>query len=95
MNALEHGEAGGTVSLNTLRRAAEALECTLVYALVPRSSLQDSVDSRARQIAAREVDRLAHTMKLEAQEADDTDRQTRIDDYVREAIHYRDLWKAP
>jgi hypothetical protein len=76
-----------------LRRAAEALDCTLVYALVPRSSLQDSVESRARQIATREVDRIAHTMKLEAQKAGDDDRQARIDDFVREVIRYRDLWR--
>ena len=33
--ALEQSEAKGTIELATLRRVAEALDCTLVYALVP------------------------------------------------------------
>ena len=35
--ALEKDEQRGAVTLETLRRAAEALDCTLVYALAPTS----------------------------------------------------------
>ena len=35
VDALEQSEATGSIQLKTLRRAAEALDCTLVYALVP------------------------------------------------------------
>jgi predicted DNA-binding mobile mystery protein A len=65
---LEKSEAIGTISLQTLRRAAEALECTLVYALVPKTSLEDAVTKRARKIALHDLKRVAHTMKLEAQQ---------------------------
>jgi len=37
--ALEASEESGAIQLKTLRRAAEALDCTLVYALVPNGSL--------------------------------------------------------
>src|SRR6266403_836753 len=37
--ALEQSEAKGTIELATLRRVAEALDCTLVYALVPNKPL--------------------------------------------------------
>ena len=47
--ALEKSEANGTIQLKTLRRAAEALDCRLVYALVPNSSLEDNVAARARE----------------------------------------------
>jgi predicted DNA-binding mobile mystery protein A len=35
VTALEQSEAKGTIELATLRRVAEALDCVLVYALVP------------------------------------------------------------
>ena len=39
---LEKSEKAGTIQLKTLRKAAEALDCTLVYALVPKTSLSAS-----------------------------------------------------
>lgn len=33
---LEESEANGTISLKSLRRAAEALDCIIIYALVPK-----------------------------------------------------------
>src|SRR4029079_14724254 len=41
LNLIEKSEAEGTIQLKTLRRAAEALDCTLVYALVPKGSLEE------------------------------------------------------
>src|SRR5882724_9035643 len=57
VEATEKSEASGSIQLNTLRRAAEALGCTLVYALVPNTSLDDAVKQRARKIAIRDLQR--------------------------------------
>ena len=95
IDAMEKSEAGGTIQLDTLRRAAAALDCTLVYALVPNGSLTGAVAARARALAARDVRRVAHTMKLEAQETGDTDLEARIDAYIRDSIRDRDLWSEP
>ncbi len=65
--ALEKAEADGTVSLNTLRRAATALDCDLVYVLVPRRPLDESVRRRAHAIAEEQVAATSHTMQLEGQ----------------------------
>src|SRR5216684_5875804 len=46
---LEKAEVDGRLTLNSLERAAEALGCTLVYALVPHRSLEELVQDRARQ----------------------------------------------
>ena len=92
VDALEKSEAIGTISLQTLRRAAEALECTLVYALVPKTSLEDAVTKRARKIALHDLKRVAHTMKLEAQQTGDADLEERIEAYIRDRIKDRDLW---
>jgi predicted DNA-binding mobile mystery protein A len=65
--ALEKAEVAGTVSLNTLRRAAEALDCELVYMLVPRRPLEETVRNRARSLAAAHVAATSHSMQLERQ----------------------------
>src|SRR5258708_3001365 len=57
--ALEVSEESGSIQLKTLRRAAEALDCTLVYALVPNDSLEGVVQARARRIALRDLGRVA------------------------------------
>ena len=90
---MEKSESYGTIQLKTLRKAAEALDCTLIYALVPNSSLEDSVHTRAREIARKELARIGHTMDLEAQGLSKAERETQIDDYVREHLRERDLWE--
>ncbi|MCZ7859127.1 mobile mystery protein A [Agrobacterium salinitolerans] len=95
VEAIEKSEAAGTIQLNTLRRAAEALDCTLVYALVPNSSLEAAVEARARKIATRELQRVAHTMRLEAQGTDDAAFETRVQAYIRDRLSDRDLWNDP
>ena len=64
---LETSEADDTVSLATLRRAAESLGCELHYALVPRQSLVDILENRALALARQQMAAVSHTMALEAQ----------------------------
>jgi predicted DNA-binding mobile mystery protein A len=92
VEALEASEASGAIQLKTLRRAAEALDCSLVYAIVPNDSLEGVVRARARRIALRDLGRVAHTMRLEAQETGDTDLEARVEAYIRDNIRERDLW---
>jgi predicted DNA-binding mobile mystery protein A len=91
---IEKSEASGTIQMKTLRRVAEALDCVVVYAIVPKSSLEDMVDARAREIAGRELARIAHTMDLEAQGLSDQERLEQIETYIRDHLRERDLWKA-
>lgn len=93
--ALEASEESGAIQLKTLRRAAEALDCTLVYALVPKDSLEGAVRARARKIALRDLGRVAHTMKLEAQETPDGATHERLERYIRDNVKERDLWDEP
>ena len=95
VDAIEKSEANSSVQLNTLVRAANALDCTLVYAFVPNTTLEDTVNKRARKIAIRDLQRVDHTMKLEAQETSDADIEARIDAYIRNMVKDRDLWNEP
>ena len=65
--ALETNEANGKVTLNTLRKAAEALDCTLVYGFAPRTTLRKMVHNQAVKIARTQVGYVSHTMQLEDQ----------------------------
>jgi len=64
---LEISEADDTISLCTLRRAAEVLGCELHYALVPKQSLAETLEKRATTLARQQMTTISHTMALEAQ----------------------------
>jgi predicted DNA-binding mobile mystery protein A len=75
---LEKGEADDRITLRSLRAIAGALDCDLVYALVPRAnSLQESVESRVVSKAEARVLAVEHSMALEDQAVG------RIDDAVK------------
>src|SRR5580704_1116136 len=63
--AMEQSEVKGAIELATLRRVAEALDCTLIYALVPNRPLEATVRERARIFARRRLAPVEHAMMLE------------------------------
>jgi predicted DNA-binding mobile mystery protein A len=64
----EKAEADDRITLKSLRTFANALDCDLVYAFVPRAgNLQELVDTRARAAAKTNVLGVEHTMALENQ----------------------------
>jgi predicted DNA-binding mobile mystery protein A len=89
---IEQSEAKGTITLATLRRAAEALDCTLVYALLPNKSLEETIRERARQFAHRRRGPVEHSMLLEDQKVKDTGAEARIDEILRETSP-RKFWE--
>src|SRR6266851_2110000 len=82
--AMEQSEAKGTIELATLRRAAEALDCTLVYALVSNKPLETMVRDRARGFARRRHEPVEHSMLLEDQKVTAKGVDARLDEIVRE-----------
>ncbi len=67
---LERAEAEDRITLKSLRVMANALDCDLVYALVPRAgTMQEVIESRARSQAQQYVIGVEHSMALENQAA--------------------------
>ncbi len=64
---LERSELDGGITVGKLAEVARALDCTLVYALVPNASLEETVQSQARRVAAEALGYVGATMKLEDQ----------------------------
>jgi predicted DNA-binding mobile mystery protein A len=87
---LEASEAAGTIQLNSLAKAADALGCTLVYALVPNESLTATLHRRARTVAAQELGAVDVTMALEDQRVG-IDLAT-VDEYAKSLLGSRRLW---
>jgi len=66
---MEQREKDGSISLKSLREAANALDMELVYGFVPKDgSLDALIDRKARELATQIVSRTSNTMKLEDQE---------------------------
>jgi predicted DNA-binding mobile mystery protein A len=72
---IERSESQGSIRLDTLERAAEAMGCDLVYALIPRGSLTEIVQRKAREKVEEQTRAVSRAMDLEAQ-------STRVDDEV-------------
>jgi predicted DNA-binding mobile mystery protein A len=64
---LEKGEISDTATLASLRKAADALDCDLVYALVPRKPLEQMVRDQVDTVAKQELATVSHSMALEEQ----------------------------
>jgi len=82
--AIEQSEAKGTIELATLRRVAEALDCTLVYALVPNKPLETIVRDGARAFVRRRRGPIEHSMLLENQRVTRKQPEALLDEIVRE-----------
>lgn len=67
ISAIERAEAHGGITIKSLREAAEALDCTFVYAIVPNAPLDHILRVRAERRVDSEVARLNQTMQLENQ----------------------------
>jgi len=92
--AMEKSEARGTVELATLRRVAEALDCTLVYALVPNKPLEAIVRDRARSLWLRRLSHIEHSMLLEDQAVSGPADEAQLDEFIRKMNPGR-LWDEP
>lgn len=64
---LEQAEATDAITLGTLRRVAEALDCELQYTLVPRRPLREMRRQQALHLAEQWQQRASRMMALEAQ----------------------------
>jgi len=96
VHALEKGEVAGTATINSVKKAAEAMDCVFVYALVPRDSLQANVERQAVKYAEKIHAAVQHSMVLEQQglTVDESREgiQANAERFARETV--RDMWEA-
>lgn len=92
---LEQSETEETISLKSLKKMAEALDCSLIYAFVPRTSLEETLRKQAECRAAILTGRVEHTMRLEAQGRGGEEREIERRELIEELIRTlsRELWE--
>ena len=64
---LEAAEAQQVITLASLRKLADALDCELHYAMVPRKPLAVQLQNRALTVAGDQLRSVSHSMTLEDQ----------------------------
>lgn len=97
VSRIERDEVSGRVRLETLRRLAEALDCTLVYALVPKTSLEGAVRAQATKLATAQAGRVDQSMRLERQEVSARELAEHIDELADRYVSDPppSLWRKP
>lgn len=97
IRSVEVNEGQGTVQLDSLRTVAEAMDCDLVYAFVPRhGTLERTLDRQAERLAEGLVGRVSDSMDLEAQGIPAVERARQVRELKEEIVRERgrDLWDA-
>ena len=93
---IEQDEVGESLTLKTMRRIADALDCVFVYGFVPRKTLEDTLRNQAIQVAKKRMSRVAHTMALEDQGLPDDEQKKAFETVVDELIRTmpNSLWEV-
>lgn len=91
---IESDESQGSVTIKTMRRVAEGLDCVFVYGFVPRTSLEETVRNRAMSVAKQRMFKVSRTMELEQQGLGDRDQQTLLEETAERLINAfpKTLW---
>ena len=89
---LEANERDGTIRLSSLRRAADAMDCDVVYLVLPRTTLESTVTAQAYRVVDEEIAATERTMALEAQDTSVSREVAR--ELVDQVIASRRLWRG-
>lgn len=83
---IEKEELAGSVTIKTMRRIAERLDCVFVYGFVPRTSLEETVARQAKRVGAQRLYQASQTMSLENQALSRRENEQAFSDLVDELI---------
>ncbi len=88
----ERNEKFGQVTIKSLQRIANALECDLVYAFVPRKPIEKRLADRALDKARRVMHETALNMELENQGVSKAKLQEQLKQLAAELKYSKNLW---
>jgi predicted DNA-binding mobile mystery protein A len=87
----EKREIEGKVSISTLRKMAEAMECELVYSFVPKKEIRMLIHDKAFDKALKTLRHADLHMKLENQKVT-VDENERAERLAKKLIEKGDIW---
>ena len=94
VHKLEKSEVDDSISLASLRKIAEALDCELHYVLVPRTPLETKLKNQAKLLARQQLLPVSHTMALEDQSVSAKEQRVQMELLTEELLdgNWRELW---
>ncbi len=84
---IERDERTGSVTIKTMQRIAEGLDCTFVYGFVPNSSLEETIRDQAKLIALNRLTQASQTMLLENQMLSNLENKIMLTEIVEELVN--------
>jgi predicted DNA-binding mobile mystery protein A len=92
---MERDERPGKITVKTLQAAAEAMDCIFVYGLVPRGTLEQTIQNQAKRLAKKQAARGNQLMRLENQELGETEKEKAFKELVEEIVRTmpKSLWE--
>ena len=94
---IEKDELSGSVTIKTMRRIAESLDCVFVCGFVPRSNLETTLRKQAQKVAAKRLSKASQTMVLEDQGLSVGENEKVLSEMVEELLDKlpSNLWSEP
>lgn len=83
---IEQDELSGALTIKTLEKIADKLDCVFVYGFAPRSTLENTVRNQAACIARERMNKISHHMYLEAQELTNHHSKATFENMVEEIL---------
>ncbi len=97
---LEKAEIEDAITLRTLKKAATAMDCELIYAIVPKkyfhkNPLENIIQMKAKKIAKKMVRGVSHSMSLENQSIDKKQEEEQIKELTQKLLEgsHKKLWQ--
>lgn len=92
---IEKSEERRNITLDRLRRAAEAMDCRLVYVIIPNSSLEKTFGQQVRRWAEKVVGRTSATMDIERQSMGRGEIRQQLEELIQDYTRNppRELWR--
>jgi predicted DNA-binding mobile mystery protein A len=84
---IERQELDDSATIKTMRRTADALDCFFVYGFVPKTSLDETVRARAKQVAETRLAQASQTMALEAQSLSGDENQNVLSEMIEDLVN--------
>lgn len=92
MSETEKSEQNEGITIKRLRRVADAMNCDLVYYLLPRGDISEMIEERARHLAQEKVLAMRYNMELEDQAVSEKFIQEVVEKEVQRLKESKKLW---
>lgn len=94
---IESDENSGSITLKTMQQAANAMDCVFVYAVLPRTSLEATVEQQALDKARQHLGAIDQTMALEDQSIAKTENDAMVQRFAERLLQEQSgkLWDKP